>query len=266
MMKKIVLDILQTAFFLLFVSVFNSCKDRTPATPEVGTLTVLYAKEDIKDEYHGCKRGELYYDSNNYEVRYREDGDKYIFEMDVDDYQGDGVETWSIPKSKIEKKTYKMYQLSPQEIGSRALFASENGCIARIFWSNINGHQYCSWDGQEVDWDYTNRYDECYVLSIEYSSKGDGVIFWLEEPLDERRGFFKLYRKHNRFGQEVLIGNLEESWTNKEGWGYKRSAYSGDGKLLTDQWGIPDIPGELSIAYLAEENALYIDGVLYYRK
>lgn len=52
----------------------------------------------------------------------------------------------------------------------------------------------------------------------------------------------------------------------KEGWGYKRSAYSGDGKLLTDQWEIPDIPNELSIAYLAEENALYIDGVLYYRK
>lgn len=235
-------------------------------TPVVGTLTVLYAKEEIRDENHGCKKGELYYDSNDYEVSFREDDDNFIFERWVDDYDGDGIDTWSIPKSKLEKKTYKMYQLSAQDIGSKAVFISENGSTARIFWSNINGHYFCSWDGQEVEWDYTNRYDECYVLSVEYNSERDGVISWFEEPLDESHGFIRLYRKHNRFDQEVQIGRLEESWINKEGWGDNRSAYSEDGKLLTDQWGIPGIPNELSIAYLAEENALYIDGVLYYRR
>ena len=165
-----------------------------------------------------------------------------------------------------EKKTYKMYQLSAQDIGSRAVFASENGYIARIFWSNINGHHYCSIVDQEVDWENTYRYDECYVLSVEYSSKGDGEISWFEVPLDESHGYIKLYGKHNLFEHEVLIGKLYESWVSNVEWGYNRSAYSDDGKLLTDQWRVDGFPNELSIAYLAEENALYIDGVLYYRK
>lgn len=239
---------------------------KTDSNAEVGTLTVYYAKEEIKVEKHGCEKGKLYYDSNNCDVRFKSDDDNYIFECDVDDYDGVGVETWSIPKSKIEKKTYKMYQLSAKEIGSKAVFESDKGCTARIFWSNINGHKYYSWDGKDVNWNETSRYKECYVLSAELMSEEYGEKYPFEIQLDESQGYFKLYNKTSVLGKEVLIGKLEASWRNEEGWDYKKSAYSADGKLLADQWEIDGIPDELSIAYLAEENALYINGDIYYRK
>ena len=233
---------------------------------KAGTLTVYYAKEEIKAENHGCEKGKLYYDSNDWEVRVKSDDDNFIFERDVDDYDGVGKESWSVPKSKIEMKTYKMHQLSAKEIGSKAEFVSNSGCTARIFWSNINGHKYYSWDGKEVRWDETSRHEECYVLSVEIISEEDGEKYPFEIQLDESQGHIKLYDKTSVAGQEVLIGRLEASWTNEEGWDYKKSAYSEDGKLLADQWEIDGIPDELSIAYLAEEDALYINGELYYRK
>lgn len=265
-MKKMVINTFETALALLPVFVIISCKDNKTIPPQVGTLTVYYAKEEIKDDNHSCEKGKMYYDSNNCDVRFKSDDDNYIFEYDLDDPDGVGVESWSIPKSKIEKKTYKMYQLSAQEIGSKAIFVSDKGCRASIFWSNINGHKYCSWDGKEVNWNETARYNECYVLSADIISKWDGEHYLFEIQLDESQGYIKLYDKISVSGQEVMIGKLVASWTNEEGWDYKKSAYSADGKLLADQWEIDGIPDELSIAYLAEENALYIEGDLYYRK
>ena len=260
-MKKVSLIILKTAF-LLCVSVIISCQDSKKLPPEVGQLTVYYAKEDIKIEYYECAKGERYYDSYNFEINVREDNDNYIFEKDVDDPDGLGKESWSIPKSKIEKKIYKTYQLPAEQISSKIVFVSEKGCTASIFWSHINGHKYYSWGGKEEKWEATSRYDECFVLSAEVLDYGQKYLF--EEQLDESHGFIKIYRKPF-IGQELLIGQLYENWTDADGWG-NRSAYSADGKLLTDQWEIVDIPNEISIAYLAEENALYINGDLYYKK
>lgn len=260
-MKKSVLIILQTAF-LMCVSVTSSSQVSKTVAPQVGTLTLYYAKEDIKIENHSCNKGQLYYDSNNLDVRVKSNNNSYIFERDVDDYDGLGTESWSVPQKKIEKKTYKMYQLSTKEIGSKAVFVSNKGCTASIFLSNINGHKYRSWDGKEVNLKETSRHKECYVLSIERFSLEDGRKYLIEEQLDINQGFFKLYEKVGN----VMIGKLVETWTEPENWDYKKSAYSVDGKLLTDQWEVDGIPEELSIAYLAEEKALYIDGDLYYRK
>lgn len=263
-MKRLSFNIMQTAL-LLCVFISSSCQKGKPTTPEIGTLTVFHAKEKIEGEHLGCEKGQLYFDSNDSDVRFKSDDDNYVFEIDADSYDGARVESWSVPKSKLDKKTYKMYQLSAREIGSKAVFVSNNGCTASIFLSNINGHKFCSWDGKEVKWDYTNMYAECYVLSAEIINRWDGEKFIFEEPLDENQGFFKLYFKPF-IGEDLQIGKLEDNWINKEGWSNNISAYSDDGKLLTDQWQCDGIPDEISIAYLAEENALYIDGNLYFRK
>ena len=166
-----------------------------------------------------------------------------------------------------------MHHLSIQEIGSRAVFVSDKGCTAKIFWSNGNGHKYCSWDGKETNWGETNRYYECYVLSVELISPQSGEKYLFEEQLDESQGYLKIYHKPligqldgSIKQQEILIGSLADSWVNERGWDDKKSAYSPDGNLLSNQWECDGIPYELSIAYLAEEEALYINGDLYYRK
>lgn len=233
-----------------------------PTPRERGMLIAYYAKENIENENHGCKKGELYYDSNDCEVRFKENNDNYIFEEDVDDPDGVGIESWSVPKSKIEKKIYKMSQLSVEIVGSKAVFVSDKGCTARIFWSNINGHKYCSWDGKETYRSETNKYKECYVLSAELIDSEDGHKYLFEEQLTESQGFIKLYTEW----EDYLVGKLGDTWMDAEGWDYKKSAYNADGQLLTDQWAIDGIADELSIAYLEEENALYINGDLYYRK
>lgn len=260
-MKKFVLNILQTAF-LFCVSVTSSGQISERVAPQVGTLTVYYAKEDFEIDDFSYKKGQLYYDSNNLDVRFKSDDNNYIFECDVDNYDGVGIKSWSIPKYKLEKKTYKMSQLSIKEIGSKAVFVSNKGCTANIFLSKINGHKYRSWDGKEVNLKETSRHNECYVLSAEKISEWDGEKYPHEVQLDINQGFIKLYV--NQGG--IMIGKLVEFWTNEEGWDYKKSAYSMDGKLLADQWENDGIPEEISIAYIAEENALYIDGDLYYRK
>ena len=262
-MKKLLSSILQGLLLFVSASVLYSCQSGKPAPPEAGTLTAYYAKEEIKDESHDCKKGELYLDSNNPNAR--------LVEQDNDNYKFKGEwaeepEIWTVPKSMLEEKNYKMYQLSAEEIGSKAVFVSDKDCTARIFWSNINGHKYCSWDGKEVNWNETSRREECYILSVELINSWDGDKYLYEVELDESKGYFKLYQKKNVIDHEVIIGNIVGMWGTAGGWDNKKSAYSEDGKLLTDLWEIDGIPDELSIAYLADENALYINGDLYYRK
>lgn len=256
---------MQLTMLLLYLSVAGSCQVGKQMPPEVGTLTVFYAKEKIKEEYREYEKGDIYYDSNNRNnlgVELKSDNDNYVFEEPIDGIDGTNIR--SVPKSKLEKKTYKMYQLPVQEIGSKAVFVSDKGCTARIFWSNANGHKYYSWDGKEVEWYASYRNDECYVLSVELISSGEKYLF--EEQLEERQGYLRLYIKP-LLNNELLIGNLDDYWLNAEGWERNmKSAYNSEGYLLVDQWAIDGIPNEISIAYLAEENALYIDGDLYYRK
>jgi hypothetical protein len=78
-------------------------------------------------------------------------------------------------------------------------------------------------------------------------------------------GNIELYCENKYRQYDHLIGFVEEAWYDKEGWDYTKSAYDKDGKLLVDQWEIDGIPDYISIAYIAEEDALYINGTLYRR-
>lgn len=178
-------------------------------------------------------------------------------------YESDEYYSWLLPKSKLEKRVYKMNKLEVKDVGKGIKFVSDEGFVARIFWSNINGHGYYSWGGQERIWREENKYEECYVLSVEYHSPWDEKKHIIEEPLDEKKGCINLYRDIN---QKVQVGIILAQWYNKEGWDDSKSAYSEDGKLLVDQWENDGILDDISIAYIAEKNALYVEGELYYKK
>lgn len=245
------------------------------AAPIVGTLTAFYAKEDFiaGDFNFTYKKGQLICDSNDPINRIVEqDADNYLYEGD----DGGGDYSWLLPKSKVEKRTYTMNQLSTENVGKKAVFVAEDGCVARIFWSSINGHRYYNWDGGEELWHETERLSECYVLSAEKINSWDGEKYLFEDQLEEKQGNLKLYAENRYAGsitdpsycryREGLIGFIEERWNNEESWGYTKTAFSEDGKLLVDQWEVADIPEYISIAYIGEQDALYINGVLYFRK
>jgi len=257
--------------FVMGMSVFYSCQSEKNV-PVVGVLTAYYALEDFKAEGSEYKKGQLICDSNDPLNRIvDEDAVNYKYEGD----DGGELYSWLLPKSKVEKKTYTMNHLTVSDIGDKAYFVAKNGCVARIFWSNINGHNYFNWNGEEEKYRDEERYKECFVLSVEYISPYSNEKSLFEEQLEEKQGNIELYCK-NRFAEdgkdstdcryrEGLIGFIEESWYNKDGWGYDKTAYDGDGNLLVDQWETVGIADYISIAYIADLNALYVKGQLYYR-
>ena len=231
----------------------------------VGTLTAYYAKKDISitdySEYY--KQGQLICDSNDPINRI----------VDVDDYykyEGDETDTYYsylIPKTDVTKKNYTMYQLTINDIGDRSVFVSNEGKKVTIFKSKINGHHYLE-DNGEVNREETNNHKECYVLSM----RSYNNAFW-ELPLREKQGIIELYQRSgfslnpdNCRYREEPIGIIEEEWENGEEWDNSKSAYDESGNLLVDQKPLSILPSTISIAYIAEIDALYIDGVLYHRK
>lgn len=259
-MKKVTSFMPIVAMFVL-MGVLCSCEKRK-AVPEVGILTAYYAKEDFSVDGREYKKGVLICDSND-PMNHVSDEDENNYRYTGDD--GGDEYSWLLPKSKVEKKTYKMNQLMPSDINGKVYFVAENGCVARIFWSNSNGHKFYNWNGEEEKYKEEDRYKECFVLSAELLSSWDNSKYLFEEQLDEKIGNIELYCE-NRYRQyDHLIGFVEEGWYNKEGYGFKKSAYDKDGKLLVDQWEVDGIPEYISIAYIAEEDALYINGTLYYK-
>ena len=205
----------------------------------IGTLTAYYAKRDF--EYY--KKGQLICD--NIDPMHK------IVEVDDNNFKyeswaTDGYYSCLIPKTNLTKKEYTMYQLTINDIGDKSLFGSNGGRTAKIFKSNINGHHYLGYNG-EVNWKETNNHKECYVVSIRFF---DDDLF--EQPLMEKDGTIEL--------------NLcQNYWNGGEEWGYEKSAYDESGNLLVDQRP-RRMADEITIAYIADIDALYISGDLYYRK
>jgi len=261
-------------FSLAVAPAFSQSDKAVRPALEVGVLTAYYATESYTDgngmEY---KKGQLVCDSNDPLNR--------IVEADSKNYRYEGDDTgenysWLIPKSKLKKVTFKMNELSYADVDGNATFVSANGCVARIFFSKINGHSYCNWEGKEENRPATDLLRECYVLSAEIISPYDQQKYLFEEQLEERHGFIGLYRE-NRYAmgdtdpsncryREGRIGFVEETWCNPEDWEEQKSAFDKDGNLLTDQWEVADIADYISVAYIADKKALYIKGELYYRK
>ena len=281
MKKTMFARVLMLAVLTAFM---QACQDKQPglqSTPTVGTLTAYFANEDLKMELGELetemeyKKGDLICDSN--------DPINRIVEEDSDNYKYEGDDTgeyysFVVPKSKVEKRTYTMSQLPTAMIGERKEFVAENGLKAAIFLSKRNGHQYYSWDSESGDTylneEETKLHDQCYVLSVEINSFGEKLLF--EDQLKEDSTYLALYCK-NRFDdedstpdncrhREGLIGFIEEAWCNDDA-PYGETHYNEAGELQYDQYTTDgSIPDYISIAYIADLNALYINGVLYFAK
>ena len=258
-MKKV--STLMPTAIIVAVGLLCSCDKETYA-PEVGILTAYYAAVDFNVEDCEYKKGTLICDSND-PLNHISDEDENNYRYSGDD--GGEEYSWLLPKTKVEKKTYKMNQLTASDIDGKAYFVAENGSVARIFWSNSNGHKFYNWNGEEEKYKEGERYKECFVLSAESFSSWDNSKSLFEEQLNEKLGNIELYCENKYRQYDHLIGFVEESWYNKEGYGFNKSAYDKGGKLLVDQWEVDGIPEYISIAYIAEDDALYINGTLYYK-
>lgn len=259
-MKKLT-SFMPIAAMIVLMGVFSSCEKRVVA-PEVGILTAYYAKENFSVNEREYKKGVLICDSND-PLNHVSDEDENNYRYSGDD--GGEEYSWLLPKSKVEKRVYTMNQLAPSDINGKAYFVAENGCVARIFWSNSNGHKFYNWNGKEERYRDEERYKECFVLSAEWLSSWDNSKILFEEQLDEKLGSIELYCENKYRQYDHLIGYVEEYWCNKDGYGFEKSAYDKDGKLLVDQWVADGIPEYISVAYISEEDALYINGTLYYK-
>ena len=249
----------------------NESTIEKPERQVIGILKAYYAKKDfsITDYSMNYKQGQLICDSN--------DPINRIVEVDDYNYKYEGDDTdcyysYLIPKAEVTKKEYLMHQLTTNDIGNKSIFVSDEGCKIIIFRSNINGHHYLDYDG-EVDLKETNNHKECYVLSMRFFDNA-----CREFPLREKQGIIELYQRETKYNsgfnedpnycryREGPIGIIEEEWENGEGWDNDKSAYDESGYLLVDQKRFSLLPYYISIAYIANIDAIYIDGDLYYRK
>ena len=245
-------------------------------TPVVGTLTAYYAAETFTAGEHQYKKNELICDSNNPLSR--------IVNYNAKNYKFEGDDTgeyysWLLPKQKAKKVTYTMNKLPASMIGDRATFKSKDGLTLTIFKQDINGHKYFQWD---EDWkpvydaEATKQHASSLVLSVEFVPmwNEEETMVTIEFALHEKGGYIDLYHK-NSYGEYAkpgncryrpgLIGFVEQEWQNAEGW--EGAAHSADGKLLVDQYSIAgNIPEYCSIAYIADKDAIYYEGTLYYKQ
>ena len=229
----------------------------------VGTLTVYYAKTTINTNNYGSfLPGQLITDSNNsnYQIK-KYNNAKYKLEIEYND----SPESLLVPKSNVDVKQYTMNKLPVDAIGQRAVFKTKDGLIVKIFKSHNNGHKYCDTDGGSAPASWTSEHEGCYVISGEipqwWTSDGKQLF---EDQLSVADGFLNIYTTSDN---GKIIGLLNEQWTNTTSWGDEQSAFDNNGNLLCDQWSTEGYFANYhSIAYLASEDALYINGKLYYRQ
>lgn len=239
-----------------------------------GILTAYYA--NVAFGYY--QKGQLIVDTND-PINRIVDYSKTKFK-----YEGDDTgEYYShlILKSQVTVKEYQMSPLPVESVQDDATFVSSDGFAVRIFAASANGHTFYSYnDDFEPNYDarQTATHQEYYVLSGVLKSYYDDEGFFFEEPLEVENGHIKLYvhvgdisyasdddPTYVRY-RPYKMGFLEETWTVPDDYGYGKSAYDAAGNLLVDPVRITGIPDYLSIAYIGSEDALYINGTLYYRQ
>ena len=234
-----------------------------------GTLTAYYSNV-TNDRY---EKGQLIVDTNdpmNRIVNYNKT--KYKFEGDNtgEDY------SWLIPKSQVTVKEYKMSPLPVEKIGDKAMFRSTDGCEVCIFKAHANGHRFFTLSRTDFEMVYnaeeTRAHQEFYAM---VATSDEGLFF--QQPLEVENGCIKLYMngtdlhycndvKGTLRYRPYVVGFIEESWSVSDEHGYDEPAYDTDGDLVTDLYETVDMPTYLSIAWIEAENALYINGTLYYKQ
>lgn len=239
-----------------------------------GQLTAYYANVDIED----YEKGQLIVDTNHPINRMVEYNNSQ-YKLEGDD-SADEVYYTLFDKSQVTVKKYQMSPLPVTLVRNGAAFQSREGFVVRIFPANANGHGFYGYNDDfqpYFDAEQTAAHQQYYVLSGTLQTVYTPEGFFFEEPLEVEDGNIKLYIYGSELGytsdnpdnvryRPYKMGLLEEQWVAPEGYEYGLSAYDDAGNLLVDAMRVLDIPTTLSIAYIEAEDALYIDGTLYYRQ
>lgn len=239
-----------------------------------GTLTAYYAKTAFGD----YKQGQLIVDTNDpFNRMVKHNKSTYKYEGD------DGGENYSklIRKSQVTVKQYKMSPLSVETIGQEATFRSSDGFEVRIFKAHAAGHRFFRFEGEDFtricDEEQTRAHQEFYALRGTLKSYFIDEGWQFQHPLEVENGCIKLYVHGTElpYGNDdkgalryrpYVMGFLEQRWVVPDSYGYDNPAFDAHGNLLTDLEANRDIPETLSIAWIEAENALYINGILYYKQ
>ncbi len=228
---------------------------------KVGMLTAYYAAETFELNNNVYQKGQLVCDTNDTLNKIEEaDEANYKFVL------GEGCEIgcdFQLPKAKVYTKTYEMNELTTENVGSEAVFKSEDGLTARIFLADFNGHECRSYGGKEVYKTVTKALWESYVLSFQMKVPGSDDIYIFEDFVEEVNGHLLLY-VDNSSTENIIYGYIADMWINPADW-EAPSAFDKYGLLLTDLWENADMPDSASVAYIAALDALYLNGRLYYR-
>ncbi|MBO4802942.1 MAG: hypothetical protein IKX18_04415 [Muribaculaceae bacterium] len=239
-----------------------------------GKLTAYYANTAFGD----YQEGQLIVDTND-PINRMVDFNESQFKYEGD--ESGGYYSQLIPKSQVTVKEYQMTPLPVELVRDDAIFVSNDGFIVAIFAAHAGEHGFYSYDDDFVpyyDAEQTMAHQEYYAISGVLKSPYDPEGFFFEEPLEVEDDNIKLYVD----GAEIRyvsvddpdyvryrpykMGFLEEQWTKPDDYDYDKSAYDLDGNLVTDLMRVVDIPTYLSIAYIGDKDALYINGTLYYRQ
>ncbi len=230
-----------------------------PKAAKVGVLTAYYAAETFELNYMNYPKGQLVWETNDTTNKLVEtDGDNYKFVL------GEGCEEdcdYILPKAKLYTKTYEMNELTTENIGPAAEFRTEDGLTARIFLADFNGHECRSYDGKPLPKEVTEGLWESYVLSFQSRVPGTYDIYVFEDFVAVQNGTLSLYTTDPDSGVSGFIADL---WETPADW-QAPSAFDRDGLLQTDLLQNADMPWTASVAYIADLDALYLNGGLYYR-
>lgn len=244
---------------------------------EVAAITAYYAVSPFKGFYEQMKPGDFIADNHSVSgAKVKARGNNYVFTLEAE-YDDEETQVITVPKSKVRKVTLKPAYLAIADVERGATFVSQEGQgVIRIFRSNSNSHTYPIPNSDEEFEEVIGRSTwrrhhlssaqakTCLVMSI-------GTTYMLDSEestichyglLPEKDGMVDMYEQKD--GQVVpwvtLTFIAPYEWKKAHG-----DAYDAQGNLLVDM-DVVDNAVPNVIAYIAEEDAIYYDGTLYYRQ
>ena len=240
----------------------NEGQAQQPEMPPVGTITAYCAAVELGDSNEKFKPGDVIADNYDpFAPKVEESGESYVFTWEPE-YDDEEVVKRTFPKSSVTVKTIKAAWLAVADVENGALFESKDGQNLRIFRSNSNGHTYPDIYGEDGKLT-AEQQKKCLVMSVSHYSEYDKTTYYSYYLLPEQDGFVGLYEKMDGRLAPLIAGEFAApyEWIEKN----RGEAYDAQGNLLVDM-DILEMLFYETIAWVAEENAIYLDGKMYYRK
>lgn len=244
-------------------------EEAQPANRHVASLTLYFAKKEVKAQYETIKPGELI--THNYEMygpEVKDLGESYEFSW-IPDNDIEPIVRSQVFKTDVDVKTINPGWISVADAEKGINFESKKGNKIRLFQSNSNGHKYtnpCPWP-EDKNWLTKEQLDKCFVMEVAVLNETDKKYNYTYYHFGATDGFVDLYELKDGRLAPLATSRYMSPWS----WGSKKgSAYDENGNLLVDMEKICDEVNQDAIAYDLEQKAIYLNifrkGEFYFRK